>query len=296
MMTIKKAVIPAAGLGTRFLPITKATAKEMLPLMDKPVIQFIVEEVLASGIEEILIVTGRNKRSIEDHFDSNYELEQNLTEKGKEDLLEMVQSSTLHNIQFKRQHYPKGLGDAILQAKSFVGDEPFLLTLGDNIMVSDKPASKQVMEIADRYQATAILTQAVSNQEAKHYGIVDEASARSGDVYDISGLVEKPTEPDYDPAMAICGRYVLTPDIFSAIEAVGVNPQSGEIELTDALNLLAKDHPVLSTHFHGQWYEVGEPLGLIEASIQYALHHEETSQGLNDYLKQEIIPRLKAEK
>ncbi|PKY91790.1 UTP--glucose-1-phosphate uridylyltransferase [Aerococcus christensenii] len=292
MQKIRKAVIPAAGLGTRFLPATKAMAKEMMPVMDKPVIQFIVEEVVKSGIEEILIITGRNKRSIEDHFDANYELEENLIAKQKEDLLAMVQETTLANVQFKRQHYPNGLGDAIYQAKSFVGDEPFLLTLGDNIMGSDVPASKQVIQIAEEHNATAILTQEVDSEAAKYYGIVEEVEALKDHVFKINGLVEKPTDYRANPK-AICGRYVLTPDIFDAIEKVGRNPHSGEVELTDALNLLAKTQPVLSAHYEGNWYEVGEPLGLVKASIQYALAHPEVKKEFKAYLKDQVIPALK---
>ncbi|MDO4681129.1 MAG: UTP--glucose-1-phosphate uridylyltransferase [Aerococcus sp.] len=297
MKKIRKAVIPAAGLGTRFLPASKAMAKEIMPIVDKPVIQFIVEEVLASGIEEILVITGRNKRSIEDHFDANIELENNLESKGKLTMLEMVRNSTLGNIQFKRQHYPKGLGDAVLQAKSFVGDDPFLLTLGDDILEvdGDKTASDQVIEAALAHDAMTVLTQSVPSEDADQYGIVYEGDAVAEDVYPIERLEEKPAHVDGD-AQAICGRYVLTSEIFDILSSLAENETSGEIELTDALGQLAEQSTLLSCHFSGTWYEVGKPFGLVKASIQHSLNHPEIKDGFREMLKEDIIPRLKAEK
>ncbi|MDO4671088.1 MAG: UTP--glucose-1-phosphate uridylyltransferase [Aerococcus sp.] len=296
MKKIRKAVIPAAGLGTRFLPASKAMAKEIMPIVDKPVIQFIVEEVLASGIEEILVITGRNKRSIEDHFDANIELENNLESKQKLTMLEMVRNSTLGNIQFKRQHYPKGLGDAVLQAKSFVGDEPFLLTLGDDILevAGDETASEQVIKAAMTHDAMTVLTQTVPKEEAHQYGVVYEGEVLSDNVAKIQRLVEKPSETTAD-AQAICGRYVLTSEIFEVLENLTANAKSGEIELTDALSQLAEQSTLLSCHFSGDWYEVGEPFGLVKASIQHSLNHPEIKEGFRALLKEDIIPRLKAE-
>lgn len=292
MQRIKKAVIPAAGLGTRFLPATKGMAKEIIPILDKPVIQFIIEELLASGIEEIMIITGRNKRSIEDHFDANFELEQNLISKGKLKLLEVVRDSTLENLQFKRQHHPKGIGDAVQLVKSFVEDEPFVLAFGDDVMASEIPATKQLIKVVEKYGTTAIMTKSVSSEEAKQYGIVHEETKLEDGVYEISGLIEKPQDVVQNP-IAICGRYVLTNSIFEAITEAGVNESSGEIEITDALDHLAKSQQVLSVNFEGEWYEVGDPLGLVKASVQYALKHEETKDDFRDLLKNKIIPNLK---
>lgn len=289
MQKIKKAVIPAAGLGTRFLPASKAMAKEIIPIMDKPTIQFIVEEAVASGIEEILIITGRNKRSIEDHFDANYELEDNLKQKGKDVMLKMVDETSHYNIQFRRQHYPNGLGAAVLEAKSFVGDEPFLLMLGDDLMVSKTPLSKQLMQQAEQSDHMQIATQEVAKQELSQYGIVetDEDSER------VTRLIEKPIASDTTSQKAICGRYVLTADIFDVIEQTPVNTQSNEVELTDALNTLAETKAIDNFDYREEWYEVGSPLGLVKASIQYALGHPETAERFREYLLEEIIPQLK---
>lgn len=291
-LKIKKAVIPAAGLGTRFLPATKAMAKEIIPIMDKPTIQFIVEEAIASGIEEILIITGRGKGSIEDHFDANYELEKNLEAKGKTALLKMVHDTSLFNIQFKRQHYPKGLGDAVLQAKSFVGDDPFLLMLGDDIMRDKKPASKQIMDEAEQHQKMVLAGQRVEADEAHKYGMMALGAEVSANVHKIKHLIEKPdtSKPD---ELAVCGRYVLTAEIFDVLENTAVDPTTNELELTTALNTLASNQEILVYNYQGEWYEVGEPLGLVKASIQYALRHEQVGPGLKAYLRDEVLPELK---
>lgn len=296
MKKIRKAVIPAAGLGTRFLPASKAMAKEIMPIVDTPVIQFIVEEALASGIEEILVITGRNKRSIEDHFDANIELENNLEAKQKLAMLEMVRNSTLGNIQFKRQHYPKGLGDAVLQAKSFVGDDPFLLLLGDDILEAkgDKTASTQVIEAAMAHDAMTVLTQTVPKEDAHQYGVTYEGAALAEGVHAIQHLEEKPQQVT-TAAQAICGRYVLTSAIFDVLERLATNEVSGEVELTDALSLLAEEATLLSCHFAGTWYEVGEPFGLVKASIQHSLNHPQIKDGFRELLKRTVIPRLKKE-
>lgn len=295
---IKKAVIPAAGLGTRFLPATKAMAKEIIPILDKPSIQFIVEEAIESGIEEILIITGRNKRSVEDHFDANFDLEDNLKQKHKDKLLKMVEDTSLLNIQFKRQHYPKGLGDAIFQAKSFVGDEPFLLLLGDDIMVNaagERPLSKQLIECYQEHLEDGNILVAgatVPASEASAYGIMTTSGNGEAGIYHIDKFEEKP-QNETEEKLAAVGRYILTPEIFDAIEAIPVNAFSGEIELTDAINSLANEDNLKAYDYQGEWYEVGEPLGLLKASIQFALRHEETADGFREYLKNDIIPNLK---
>ncbi|MCI5775390.1 MAG: UTP--glucose-1-phosphate uridylyltransferase [Aerococcus sp.] len=296
MKQIRKAVIPAAGMGTRFLPATKALAKEIMPIVDKPVIEFIVEEVLASGIEEILIITGRNKRAIEDHFDANIELENNLAQKGKDAMLETVRRSTLGNVQFKRQHYPNGLGNAVLEAESFVGDEPFLLALGDDIFFSgegEPTASKQVIDAFAANDAMTVLAQQVSSEEATHYGIMTgECVAGTTNSYRLSALEEKPAHVSGD-ARALCGRYALTPEIFPILRDLADKQTAQELALTEALDVLAKREDVYGLDYAGEWFEVGEPLGMLKASIQVSLHHPEIADSFRDYLKNDVIPRLK---
>ncbi|MDK6234179.1 UTP--glucose-1-phosphate uridylyltransferase [Aerococcus sp. UMB10185] len=295
MKKIRKAVIPVAGLGTRFLPATKSMAKEIIPVMDKPAVQFVVEEALAAGIEEILVITGRHKRSVEDHFDANIELEENLEAKGKDELLAMVQDSTLENIQFKRQHYPKGLGDAVALAESFVGEEPFLLMLSDNILVSEEPASQTLMAAYNKTGKSSVLVQEIDKEMTQLYGILDPDQEAEDGMLPARNVVEKPQ--DQAPSQyAICGRYVLDQSIFRALEGQEVNPLSGEIELSDALSQIAQDQGVNGLIFNGEWYEVGEPLGMVKASIQYALRHKQTGPEFKDYLKNEIIPKLKGER
>lgn len=295
---ITKAVIPAGGLGTRFLPATKAMAKEIIPILDKPSIQFIVEEAIESGIEEILIITGRNKRSVEDHFDANFDLEENLIQKNKDKLLQMVRDTSLLNIQFKRQHYPKGLGDGVYQAKSFVGNEPFLLLLGDDIMVTEageQPLSKQMMDCYENHMDDGDILVAgakVPAEETSSYGIMTTSGDGKDDIYTIDKFEEKP-QNETDEKLAACGRYILTPEIFDAIEQTPENAYSGEVELTDAIHHMAASTKLKAYDYQGEWYEVGEPLGMLKASIQFALRHEETADGFREYLKNDIIPNLK---
>lgn len=286
MTKIKKAVIPAAGLGTSFLPATKATAKEMLPIVDKPIIQFIVEEALESGIEEILIISGRHKRPIEDHFDSNVELEENLAEKGKWELLELVKSTTKADLFFVRQSYPRGLGDAIYHAKSFIGDEPFVVMLGDNIMESQVPVTKQLIDLHEQNGAANVAVIEVPEGETSRYGVIDierEAEGFDGDVYNVLKFVEKPAPGDAPSNLAIAGRYVLTPQIFDILETIEPDAQ-GEIQLTDAIDKLNETQRVFAKKIEGKRYDVGNRMGYLDLSLRYGLKHPETDIGLKDYL------------
>lgn len=285
MSKVKKAVIPAAGLGTRFLPATKALAKEMLPIVDKPTIQFIVEEALESGIEEILIITGRSKRSIEDHFDSNPELEANLEEKGKLEVLEMVKSTTGIDIFFKRQSYPKGLGDAILQAKAFVGNEPFAVLLGDDIMVDDQPLIKQMIDAYEETSASIIAVSEVPNEETDKYGVIDPAGEYREDLYYVNQFVEKPDPAEAPSNMAIVGRYILTPEIFELLETQ--EPGKGnEIQLTDAIDRLNTTQRVFGLNFHGKRYDCGSKIGFLETTLRYGLKHPEVKEDLKELIKE----------
>lgn len=282
---VKKAIIPAAGLGTRFLPATKALAKEMLPIVDTPTIQFIVEEAKNSGIEEIVIVDGKSKRSIEDYFDSNPELEANLKEKGKEELLKVVVETTGLDIYFIRQSYPKGLGDAVLTAKSFIGDEPFVVLLGDDLMTDQVPLTKQLI---DRYQQTgesAIAVMEVPNQEVSEYGVIDPAEETGTDLYRVNGFVEKPKSEDAPSNLAIIGRYLFTPEIFKALEKT--KPGKGnEIQLTDAIDILNKTENVNAHVFRGKRFDIGSKIGFLTTNIEFGLEHPQTKEALKAYIKQ----------
>ncbi|MDN6129915.1 MAG: UTP--glucose-1-phosphate uridylyltransferase GalU, partial [Tetragenococcus halophilus] len=249
-MKVRKAVIPAAGLGTRFLPATKAMAKEMLPIVDKPTIQFIVEEALNSGIEDILIVTGKAKRPIEDHFDANLELEMSLKEKNKTDLLQLVEETTDVNLHFIRQSHPRGLGHAVLQAKAFVGNEPFVVMLGDDLMQGRVPLSKQLMEDYEKTHASTIAVMKVPHEDTSKYGIINPDAQVEDGLYNVNSFVEKP-EPEVAPSdLAIIGRYLLTPEIFSILENLA--PGAGdEIQLTDAIDILNKTQRVFAREFRG---------------------------------------------
>ncbi|KAF1298818.1 UTP--glucose-1-phosphate uridylyltransferase [Enterococcus sp. JM4C] len=284
MRKVRKAVIPAAGLGTRFLPATKAIAKEMLPIVDKPTIQFIVEEALASGIEDILIVTGKGKRPIEDHFDSNVELETNLREKEKTELLKLVEETTDVNLHFIRQSHPKGLGHAVLQAKAFVGNEPFVVMLGDDLMEDEIPLTQQLI---DNYQTTGSSTLAVMtvpHEETSRYGIINPESEISKGLYNVSSFVEKPDPKDAPSDLAIIGRYLLKPEIFEILEnqAPGAG---GEIQLTDAINTLNNTQRVFAHEFKGKRYDVGDKLGFVKTNIEFGLKHPEIAGELKTYLK-----------
>ncbi len=286
-MKIRKAIIPAAGLGTRFLPATKAMPKEMLPIVDKPTIQYIVEEAVASGIEDIIIVTGKGKRAIEDHFDNSFELEHNLESKGKWDLLsEVRKSSEMADIHYIRQKEPKGLGHAIWCARKFIGNEPFAVLLGDDIVESDQPCLKQMIDVYEQYQSSVVGVKPVPWNEVSRYGIVDGVSIEER-VYQANRLVEKPKEDNAPSNLAIMGRYILTPQIFDLLgeQHEGVN---GEIQLTDAISRLVELERVLAYHFKGQRHDVGEKLGFIETTIHYALQHHELREDLLKYMKQTI--------
>lgn len=284
-MKVKKAIIPAAGLGTRFLPATKAMPKEMLPIVDKPTIQYIVEEAVASGIEDIIIVTGRGKRAIEDHFDNYFELEQNLFDKGKFELLDEVQkSSKLVDIHYIRQKEPKGLGHAIWCARKFIGDEPFAVLLGDDIVVSETPCMKQLIDLYYDYKSSVIGVKQVSDEERSRYGIV-EAEELSERVYKANKLFEKPTNAITQSKLAIMGRYILTPKIFRILETTQIG-RGGEIQLTDAISELNQTENVYAYDFVGTRYDVGEKLGFIKTTIDFALEREELREDLLKYLKQ----------
>ncbi|SEL20682.1 UDP-glucose pyrophosphorylase [Carnobacterium iners] len=285
MQKVRKAVIPAAGLGTRFLPATKAMAKEMLPIVDKPTIQFIVEEAIESGIEEILVVTGRAKRSIEDHFDSNFELEQNLISKEKWDLLKLIESTTKIKLHFIRQSYPKGLGDAVLHAKSFVGNEPFIVLLGDDMMKDDVPLTKQLMNRYEETGSSVLATMRVPYEETSKYGIVDPAKKLAEGLYEVKQFVEKPNVEDAPSDLAIIGRYLLTPEIFELLEKQ--EPGAGnEVQLTDAIEALNKTQKVLAHEYKGIRYDVGDKFGYMTTSIEYGLEHPEVKDNLKQYLIQ----------
>lgn len=292
-MKVKKAIIPAAGLGTRFLPATKAMAKEMLPIVDKPTIQFIVEEALASGIEDILIVTGKAKRPIEDHFDANIELETNLREKNKTELLKLVEETTDVNLHFIRQSHPKGLGHAVLQAKAFVGNEPFIVMLGDDIMEDKIPLSKQLINDYEKTHAATLAVMEVPHEETSKYGIINPETEVSKGLYNVKNFVEKPNPEDAPSDLAIIGRYLLTPEIFEILEnqAPGAG---GEIQLTDAIDTLNKTQRVFARTFTGQRFDVGDKFGFMKTSIEYGLTHPEVKDNLKAYLI-ELGQQLKAE-
>ncbi|HEL1583200.1 TPA: UTP--glucose-1-phosphate uridylyltransferase GalU [Streptococcus suis] len=284
---VRKAVIPAAGLGTRFLPATKALAKEMLPIVDKPTLQFIFEEALRSGIEDILVVTNKSKRSIEDHFDSNFELEYNLKEKGKNDLLKLVDDATAIRLHFIRQSYPKGLGDAVLQAKAFVGNEPFVVMLGDDLMdITDesvKPITKQLIEDYETTHASTIAVMPVPHEEVSSYGVIAPHGEGVNGLYSVETFVEKPKPEDAPSDLAIIGRYLLTPEIFDILE--NQEPGAGnEIQLTDAIDTLNKTQRVFAREFKGNRYDVGDKFGFMKTSIDYALQHPQVKDDLKQYL------------
>ena len=287
MTKVRKAVIPAAGLGTRFLPATKALAKEMLPIVDKPTIQFIVEEALKAGIEDILVVTGKSKRSIEDHFDSNFELEYNLKEKGKNDLLKLVDETTGMRLHFIRQKHPNGLGDAVLQAKAFVGNEPFVVMLGDDLMdITDDTATtltKQLMNDYDETHASTIAVMKVPHEEVSAYGVIAPQGEGINGLYSVETFVENPAPEEAPSDLAIIGRYLLTPEIFQILE--NQKPGAGnEIQLTDAIDTLNKTQRVFAREFKGRRYDVGDKFGFMKTSIDYALQHPQVKDDLKQYI------------
>ncbi|MFL0167747.1 UTP--glucose-1-phosphate uridylyltransferase GalU [Candidatus Clostridium helianthi] len=282
-MKVKKAIIPAAGLGTRFLPATKAQPKEMLPVVDKPTIQYIVEEAIASGIEEILIITGRNKKSIEDHFDKSVELELELDKSGKSELLELVRDiSDMVDIHYIRQKEPRGLGHAIHCAKTFVGNEPFAVLLGDDIVDSEKPCLKQLIDCYSEYKTTILGVQTVAKENVSKYGIVDGIHVEDR-VYKVKDLVEKPNTEEAPSNVAILGRYIITPEIFNILENTKPG-KGGEIQLTDALKTLIGTEAMYAYNFEGKRYDVGDKLGFLQATIEFALKKDELREEFIDYL------------
>lgn len=280
MKKITKAIIPAAGLGSRFLPATKAMPKEMLPILDTPTIQYIVEEAVAAGIEDIIIVTGKHKRAIEDHFDSQLELELNLKEKNKTDLLEKVEHLThLANIFYVRQKSPRGLGHAIWTAKQFIGDEPFAVLLGDDIVDAEIPAIKQLMDVYEQTGTSVIGAKTVTREDTERYGII-ESSEQEGRMYKVDRLIEKPKLGTTDSRLAIMGRYVLTPDIFDYLDAQEIGT-GGEIQLTDAIQKVNEATSVYAYDFEGNRYDVGDKLGFVTTTLEYAMRSD---------LKDELLP------
>jgi len=287
MKKIRKAIIPAAGLGTRFLPATKAMPKEMLPIVDKPTIQYIVEEAIASGIEDIIIVTGKGKRAIEDHFDNALELELNLQAKGKLDMLQEVQASSNVDIHYIRQKEPLGLGHAIWCARKFIGDEPFAVLLGDDIVKSEEPCLKQLMDQYDKIFSSVIGVQEVPDEDVHRYGVIDPVNTDNR-LMQVTQFVEKPTLEEAPSNYAIIGRYILTPEIFNFLDEKKKG-KGGEIQLTDAIEALNGIQRVFAYEFEGHRYDVGEQLGFIETTIDFALARED----LSEQVKQLIINKAK---
>ncbi|HIH0528059.1 TPA: UTP--glucose-1-phosphate uridylyltransferase GalU [Staphylococcus aureus] len=284
MKKIKKAIIPAAGLGTRFLPATKAMPKEMLPILDKPTIQYIVEEAARAGIEDIIIVTGRHKRAIEDHFDSQKELEMVLKEEGKSELLEKVQYSTeLANIFYVRQKEQKGLGHAISSARQFIGNEPFAVLLGDDIVESEVPAVKQLIDVYEETGHSVIGVQEVPEADTHRYGIIDPLT-KNGRQYEVKKFVEKPAQGTAPSNLAIMGRYVLTPEIFDYLKTQKEGA-GNEIQLTDAIERMNNDNQVYAYDFEGERYDVGEKLGFVKTTIEYALKDDSMREELTRFIK-----------
>lgn len=281
---IKKAIIPAAGLGTRFLPATKAQPKEMLPIVDKPTIQYIVEEAVASGIEDILIITGRNKRAIEDHFDKSLELEAQLADKQKSDLLKMVKHiGNMVDIHYVRQKEPLGLGHAIYCARKFIGDEAFAVLLGDDIVESQTPCLKQLMNVYNEYRYSVLAVQKVSEKDVSKYGIISANNVKDN-IYRVNDLVEKPKVEDAPSNLAVMGRYIISPRVFEFLERTEPGA-GGEIQLTDALKLLCSCEAIFALEFEGKRYDVGDKLGYLKATVEFALKRDDLSEGFMNYLR-----------
>ena len=287
MQKIRKAVIPAAGFGTRFLPETKAMPKEMLPIVDKPTIQYIVEEIKASGIEQILIISGHAKRAIEDHFDSSPELEEHLYESGKMDLLKEVRKVASVKIHYTRQPYMRGLGDAILCAKDFIDDEPFGVILGDDVVYngSGTPALAQLMAQYDKTGGTIIGCQIVPKDQVSSYGIVDGVPTEDPNLVSVKDMVEKPAVEEAPSQFAALGRYVITPDVFDVLEQTKPG-KGGEIQLTDALRVMAHNGKVFAYNFSGKRYDTGNKLGYLKATVEFALRREDLGPDFRKYLEE----------
>ena len=285
---IRKAVIPAAGYGTRFLPVTKAIPKEMIPIVDKPVIQYIVEEAMQSGIEEILIITGHGKRAIEDHFDTNIDLELQLRQQGKDQLLHLVQDISSINIHYIRQKHMRGLGDAIRCAESFIDNEPFAVLLGDDVVYNpEQPALKQMMDAFSRLGATMLGCQEVPQELVSRYGIVQGQPTDDDRVVKLIDMVEKPAVDEAPSRLAALGRYILTPDIFEILRRVQPG-KGGEIQLTDALRLMADREAVYAYTFSGRSYDTGNKLGFLKATVEYALRREDLGEAFREYLRHSL--------
>ena len=282
---IRKAVIPAAGYGTRFLPMTKAIPKEMLPIVDKPVIQYVVEEALQSGIEEILIISGHGKRAIEDHFDTNMDLELLLKQKGKTKLLSMVQHISEINVHYIRQKHMRGLGDAILCAKSFVDDEPFAVLLGDDVVYNEnQPALRQLLGVYAKVGTTVLGCQKVRKEQVSSYGIVDGIPTSCPNLLKVVDMVEKPLADQAPSCVAALGRYIFTPDIFEILQRIPVEPH-GKLQLTDAIKIMARREAVYAYNFKGQQYDTGDKLGYLKAMMEYALRRDDLKDEFREYLQ-----------
>lgn len=292
MQKIRKAVIPAAGYGTRFLPATKATPKEMLPIVDKPTIQYIVEEALASGIEEILIISGHAKRAIEDHFDSAPALEMELEKKGKTELLKLVRDIGAIKIHYIRQQQMRGLGDAILCARAFVQDEPFAVLLGDDVVYNGggRPALKQLIDVYNETGSSILGCQTVPEEKVSSYGIIKGEPTDDARTMRVLDMVEKPAVEDAPSRMAVLGRYIITPAIFDIL-AHTLPGKGGEIQLTDALQVLADRQPVYAYDFEGTRYDLGDKLGFLKATVEFALRREDLGEAFRAYLT-ELVPQI----
>ena len=284
MSNVRKAVFPAAGLGTRFLPATKAQPKEMLPLVDKPTIQYVVEEAVASGLPEIILVTGRNKRAIEDHFDAAFELEYYLQDRGKtEELAQIKTISELASVSYVRQKEPLGLGHAILCARALVGDEPFGVFLGDDIIVSETPCMRQLLDVYARYAGPVVAVMRIPGEEIGRYGVI-KAKALGGNVYEVLDMVEKPAPKDAPSDLAIIGRYVLTPDLFPILAETPPDSR-GEIQLTNGLRTMRQRRPIYAIEFEGRRYDTGDKLGFLKATVDFALARPDLRDEFRAYLK-----------
>lgn len=284
-MKVRKAIIPAAGLGTRFLPATKAQPKEMLPIVDKPTIQYIIEEAVEAGIQDIIIVTGRNKRSIEDHFDRSIELELELEKSGKQEMLEMVKGiSEMANIHYIRQKEPRGLGHAILAAQHFIGDEPFAVLLGDDVVISKQPCLGQMLDVFHEYQTSILGVQTVPHEVVNKYGIIAGKQVDER-VYKVQDMVEKPSVEEAPSNVAVLGRYIITPEIFPFLETQDAG-KGGEIQLTDALKRLAKEQAMYAYDFKGHRYDVGSKIGFLQANVEFALRDDALKDEVKTYLQQ----------
>ena len=282
---IKKAILPVAGFGTRFLPATKAQPKEMLPIVDKPIIQYLVEEVVAAGIKEIIIVTGRGKRSIEDHFDHSFELEHNLVEKRKHDLLkEIYKISKLAKFSYVRQPSPRGDGDAVFRARELIGDEPCAVLFGDDLVDSEVPCIKQLMNVYEKYGDSVLALEKVPEKEVSRYGIVDSILLEKR-THQIKDIIEKPKLEEAPSNLSIVGKYIITPDVFDTLEALIPAKKDDEVRLADAFKLLLRKKPIYGYEFEGKRYDCGSKLGFLEATVDFGLKHPEINEGFKKYLK-----------